>query len=314
MPVDVAPPRPAGIRPQVMELPISSLRVDGGTQLRTAIDAAWVEHLVAVIRRGKPLPPLKAVLDGESLWLYDGFHRRLAYLDLKREEVAVEVTYGTLREAILLGVRANSDHGLNRDAETKRRAVLTLLHDEEWSKMSINALAEAAGVSWDLAKVVRDEHLQVPEDAPPEGATVVVHRGDQVYSAPATRKRVGKKDEENGEPAEASPSAREAEEKTFLESLPLYRVLMGDPLIVFTEDALHYHRVREPRKELESVHRRHASVRRPGGIDGQYLYYTGRFLRTKHPRDWATCDVCSATGKAGVSECSSCRGRGYVIP
>src|SRR4051812_28954917 len=44
---------------------------------------------------------------------------------------------------------ANSSHGLRRTNEDKRRAVLTLLNDEEWSQWSGNEIARRAAVSPD---------------------------------------------------------------------------------------------------------------------------------------------------------------------
>ena len=39
----------------------------------------------------------------------------------------MEIQPGTLRDAVLLAAKANATHGLPRSAETKRRAVDTLL-------------------------------------------------------------------------------------------------------------------------------------------------------------------------------------------
>lgn len=58
-----------------------------------------------------------------------------------------DVRQGTRRDAILYSVGANETHGLRRTNEDKRRAVMTLLSDEEWSRWSNNEIAQKCGVS-----------------------------------------------------------------------------------------------------------------------------------------------------------------------
>ncbi len=62
-------------------------------------------------------------------------------------EIAVEVRQGTQRDAVLYSCGANATHGLRRTNADKRRAVLRLLEDSEWSQWSDREIARQCGVS-----------------------------------------------------------------------------------------------------------------------------------------------------------------------
>ena len=54
---------------------------------------------------------------------------------------------GSLRDTILHSAGANATHGLRRSNADKRRAVLLLLEDEEWSRWSNSEIARRCVVS-----------------------------------------------------------------------------------------------------------------------------------------------------------------------
>ena len=120
---------------------LSAIRLDGGTQPRAAIDPALVNTYADAIGRGDPFPPPVVFFDGVDYWLADGFHRVHAAGVLKRDGLLCEVRQGTQRDAILYSVGANDSHGLRRTNEDKRRAVLRLLNDPEWSAWSDREIA-----------------------------------------------------------------------------------------------------------------------------------------------------------------------------
>jgi hypothetical protein len=129
-------------------LPIASIRIDGGTQPRAAIDIAVVEDYAVQMADGKPFPPIIVFHDGAEWWLADGFHRYHARSSVLGEaEIEADVRPGTRRDAVLYSVGANTEHGLRRTNEDKRRAVLTLLGDEEWGQWSDREIARRCGVS-----------------------------------------------------------------------------------------------------------------------------------------------------------------------
>jgi hypothetical protein len=68
---------------------------------------------------------------------------------------AADAGQGTRRDAILYSVGANETHGLRRTNEDKRRAVLTLLSDGEWSKWSDREIARLCAVGHQMVAPLR---------------------------------------------------------------------------------------------------------------------------------------------------------------
>jgi hypothetical protein len=126
---------------------IDLIRLDGGTQPRAALSDPLAEEYAEAMRGGAELPPVTVFHDGADHWLADGFHRRRAAELLGLAEIAADVRQGTRRDAILHSVGANAAHGMRRTNDDKRRAVLTLLDDPEWSAWSDREIARQCGVS-----------------------------------------------------------------------------------------------------------------------------------------------------------------------
>ena len=137
---------------QTQELKLSQLRIDGGTQPRVAINEEAVTDYAERLRENVVLPPVVAFFDGIVYWLADGFHRYHAHRRAGREAIAVDVHDGGLREAILHSVGANTDHGLRRTNEDKRKAVETLLTHEIASK-------DENGNPWNNCDLARRCHV-----------------------------------------------------------------------------------------------------------------------------------------------------------
>lgn len=137
-------------------IPLSKIRTDGGTQSRASINEATVdEYAEAMADPETVFPPVVVYHDGRDYWLADGFHRLAAWERVGRVEVPAEVRQGDRRRAILHSVAANSTHGLRRTNDDKRRAVMTLLEDDEWSKWSDNEIARRCGVSQPFVSKLR---------------------------------------------------------------------------------------------------------------------------------------------------------------
>jgi hypothetical protein len=134
---------------EILVLPLTTIGITGGTQSRASLHDATVAEYAEVIRLGGELPPVVVFNDGVSdgLFLADGYHRFHAHRLAGAMEIACDVRVGTLREAILYAAGANVLHGLRRSNEDKRRAVMMLLNDEEWSTWTQSKIAEACGVS-----------------------------------------------------------------------------------------------------------------------------------------------------------------------
>lgn len=185
---------------EVSSIPIASIRTDGGTQMRASIDSKHVIALAEDYGQGVRIDPIVVYYDGTNYWLADGFHRLRAKLQLGDKAIDAEVRSGDCRQAILFACGVN-DHktALKRSNQDKRRAVMALLRDEEWSKKSSKWIAETCRVSHtfvdavkeDLATEKEHETLHVPPDEPIERKDGVSQAARGTSKAPgAARKRV----------------------------------------------------------------------------------------------------------------------------
>jgi len=165
-------------------LRLTKIRVDGGTQMRAELSRDVIVDLAEVL---DDLPPAVVFYDGQDYWLADGFHRYGAHSHAARKHMIVEVQPGTRRDAILYAAGANRKHGLRRTNADKRRAVETLLRDEEWGQWSDREIARRCAVSHPLVAEIRAElsgnGFQI--DAGDTGAT-----GEPSEEKPATTERL----------------------------------------------------------------------------------------------------------------------------
>jgi len=136
-------------------LDLPQIRGDGGTQPRAQIDLFVVDEYAQAMRDGAVFPPVIVFYDGQEYWLADGFHRLTAARNVGLAAIEASVKQGRRREALLFSVGANTQHGLRRTNADKRRAIETLLADEEWAKWSDRELARRAGVSNDFVSRLR---------------------------------------------------------------------------------------------------------------------------------------------------------------
>ena len=138
-------------------IPIARIRRDRDVQARAGLNPATVSEYAEALQSGATLPPVDVFHDGEIHWLADGFHRVAAAEQAGLTEVEADVRQGGRRDAILHACGANATHGLRRTNADKRRAVETLLRDEEWRRWSDRRIAETCGVSNNFVGDVRRE-------------------------------------------------------------------------------------------------------------------------------------------------------------
>jgi len=138
-------------------LPIDSIRIDGGTQLRIAMQGEAVDDYAAAMRDGATFPPITVYYDGAAYWLADGFHRLAAYRIIGTAEVLADVYDGTQRDAVLHAARANTEHGLRASRADRRNAVAVLLADDEWRQWSDRELGRIVGVDGKTVATVRQQ-------------------------------------------------------------------------------------------------------------------------------------------------------------
>lgn len=138
---------------------IQAIRIDGGTQARAALNDQVVAEYADAIKAGAAFPQVTIFFDGADHWLADGFHRYHAYVAAGKVSIPADLRNGTRREAVLFSLRANDQHGLRRSNADKRKAVETLLADDEWKAWSDRKIAEACGVGHPFVAAVRSPEM-----------------------------------------------------------------------------------------------------------------------------------------------------------
>lgn len=167
------------------QLLIETIRIDGGTQSRAAIDEATVTEYVEAIQAGAKMPPILCFHDGTDMWLAEGFHRYYAHVKAEKRNILAEVKQGTKEDAAWASAGANVTHGLRRTNADKRKAVemaLTLRPD-----LSDKAIADHCGVSESNAHAVKSRMVQGGQITPPDHRTGVDGKTYKMPSAPPSR-------------------------------------------------------------------------------------------------------------------------------
>jgi len=170
------------------KLRLEAVRTDLGTQMRPRLNSEVVEDYRQKLEDGLNLGEMEVYHDGQMYILVDGFHRYEAQKLLGAKEIVCQVHPGTLRDALLRAAQVNEAHGLRRDRDTKRRAVMTLLADEEWRQWSDREIARQCLVSHTFVAEIRKGFIpDTPQVAtlPPEPAPVATRKGGdgKVYPA-----------------------------------------------------------------------------------------------------------------------------------
>jgi N6-adenosine-specific RNA methylase IME4 len=134
-------------------IPLSKIETRDTLQPRATMNFIIVEDYAQAMKEGQIFPPLDVVFDGETYWLWDGFHRCKAAEQIGLTEINIRVTEGDFEYAEWLALGANKTHGFRRSNEDKRRAVeLALRHprNEESinnGKLNFSFVSKHCGVS-----------------------------------------------------------------------------------------------------------------------------------------------------------------------
>lgn len=139
----------------MMQIELSKIAFDEGTQARARLDDTTVAAYAELMTEGGTLPPVTVFFDGSAYWLADGYHRVFAHRKIGALKIDADVKTGGRRDAVLYAVGANATHGLPRTAADKRKAVATLLADDEWSQWSDREIARRCSVGPHLVAKVR---------------------------------------------------------------------------------------------------------------------------------------------------------------
>jgi len=224
-------------KPQPIQ--ISHIKIDGGTQMRAAVNEAVVGEYQVILQAVKTWPfdsPLVVFFDGKKYYLADGFHRYFAAKRANRTSVPCEVINGTLREAIKYSLGANSKHGLRRTNEDKRTAVEFALADKEWGQLSSRAIADLCGVSHTFVDRCREPQVATVATSKNEntvnngvsetGETSRTGKDGKAYPVQPVKKETPKKSEKP--PGSSKKTKPEAKPETPKEKAASYRKMIKD--------------------------------------------------------------------------------------
>jgi hypothetical protein len=147
-------------------VPLARIPTDEGAQTRVRVRAAVVRDYAAAMKQQRAegdlrFPPVILFSDGQNYWLGDGFHRVLSATRAGLTEIAAEVRQRTQRDAVLLGISANSAHGLPRTNADKRKGVALLLGDAEWSQWNDRKIAGHCQVGHAFVSRLRQKSASV---------------------------------------------------------------------------------------------------------------------------------------------------------
>ncbi len=154
---------------------LNEIRIDGQTQARCAINQEVVSSYAVLMEDHVTLPPVVLFFDGAAYWLADGFHRFFATKTNGKPSIIADIHKGTQRDAVLYSLNANVPHGLTLTNEDKRKAVLVMLADPEWSELTDRAIARHCGCS----------HMTVGRLRNPEPDEKPAKSGTSATAAPA---------------------------------------------------------------------------------------------------------------------------------
>ena len=161
---------------------ISDIVIDPAAQARVALSEDVVYEYSNAMKAGDEFPAPYLVFDGFIYYVADGNHRLKAAQLAGLTEIDAIVTNGSLRDAVLIAVGANTSHGLRRTLEDRRKAVRMLLADEEWGQWSDAEIARACKVSRELVAKMRSQSGGIPE-------VVQCNRGGKQFLTRPTRRR-----------------------------------------------------------------------------------------------------------------------------
>lgn len=142
---------------------LAALVLDPRLQSRVEINEDTVAEYANDIEAGDQFPPVIVFFDSTHFYLADGYHRYYGHKRAGKVSIQCEVINGTIRDAIYYSTAVNAKHGMRRSYADRRKAVMTLLDDFEWSLKSNTEIAKHVGVSVSFVSNLRSTSGKTPE-------------------------------------------------------------------------------------------------------------------------------------------------------
>ena len=145
----------------IVILPIGSLSLTNGTQIRVAVNEATIQRYAALMEteegRSK-FPPIIVYrdLDGK-FWIADGHHRIMAAIRCKLTEIRAGIRIGSKADALWAAAEINGKNSLQLTDNDICKAITMLL--EAWPERSERAIADAVGCSPGYVNKVKHQVL-----------------------------------------------------------------------------------------------------------------------------------------------------------
>lgn len=136
-------------------LALHEINVDDTIQQRVKIDCDTVKSYAEDMKAGAKFPPVIVFKHGNDYYLADGCHRIEAAKLADLGEIKADVREGSYRDAKLYACSANIKHGLRRTNADKRKAIKTLLKDDEWRCQSDTLIGNHCGAHHQTVGKVR---------------------------------------------------------------------------------------------------------------------------------------------------------------
>ena len=192
-------------RKHMKPMNLAALVLDVRLQSRVEISEDAVTEYANDITNGDIFPPVLVYFDGIHFYLADGYHRYHAHKRAGKVSIACEVVNGTLRDAIYRSTGVNAKNGMRPTYADRRKSVMTLLDDFEWSMKNNTEIAKHVGVSVSFVSNLRNSSGKMPdkiEYTTPSGET-------KTKAKASGRPAKAKKEEPPIEPTESRDDAHQ---------------------------------------------------------------------------------------------------------
>jgi hypothetical protein len=202
---------------------LQNIVIDDGVLIRSEINKEHLDDLIDAMKQSKELPPVVVFADGETFNLVDGLHRYRAAQKCNWEKIEATVHEGSKREATLFACGVNAGHGLRRTNEDKRRAVLKLLTDNEWSGWGDAVIAKHCAVTqafvYKLTTELTNNGYEFPN----------VRTGLNGKKYKTSKKGMGQKEDKNGPDYEKSTNEDNIKNSEHAELNPQVQTMQEEP-------------------------------------------------------------------------------------
>jgi transposase-like protein len=211
-----------------VRLPIAEIRLDGGTQPRSALDFTAIDDYAEAMAAGVKFPPVVVFHDGEHYWLADGFHRLKAAFASGFDAIDCELRQGTLEDAQWYSFSANKTNGLRRTNEDKQRAVKSALLHPRAAELSNCAIAKHVGVDEATVRNWRTR-LAASSEIPKIDTRTVSRRGSTYQQRTANIGRPRRANASAPDPEPSGPVRDPQKVGDLLRALAALAVCEADP-------------------------------------------------------------------------------------